>query len=752
MGKRMKGFQTLTNACQYAQLHTEDVPLDNKDLLHPDYSSYYERSTPSWITWFWNSNKLWSVDAFAQQLEELTQQREARCNGSACIEKFTPTVGTQCFIWGDLHGAFHSLVRDLNKLLELGVITDTFTLTEPHYYLIFLGDVIDRSPFILETLSLVMTLMARNPERVVYIRGDHEASDYWKNFGLKQELKIRARHLSSQAIPFESTIHRFFNTLPLALYLRSWEKQGYPAFVRISHLMQQHRITDESSLADFLYQDDGGKLQCCDLSNRKPSALLVTVRALIKGVSRAFVYTSLNGLQLLMPDQGATSWSLLSCPTKPYQEVFNFFNDAFGCLLVTTYLDDWTLALYRQDVRTLNGFERESYNFLTGKAVPYRDHVDQTPLKTLPPLPLNAPTPMPEQGDDIVIGSINDATKSAASIGARLRSGLALRINQANREGELTKRIRLVLLDDEYTPYKTLKDAQQLIHCYRTDIILQTLGSPTQEALIPLMKNKELLTLFGFSGATIFRTPELTYTINYRTSYSNEGKVLALYGIDYLKAQRFSIIYQDDVFGYSLRDGARVALKNAGIATWTESAYPRNTLHIDTAVKDILAFDPEVILFFGVRDPLMAIIYRLGIPYLAGKFLMGSSFLTDVLRPALHDKGLRLTLARVVPDPYSDLEIAQDYRTYHDRYDPDAPISVEAFEAYINASLLILALKHNKGVVTKATIIAFFQSLKNYEYKGLKLSYDPQTQELVHDKGLWVDNDSDSQWTYFPVS
>ena len=232
-------FSTLSEIKQYADLYEENIDSDNQNWLNPDFSSFHRQHLPGFGSRLLQTvgirRPIWTAHGFKKLLEQLTKKRELNSFAGRFILKLNPKPETKFIIWGDLHGAFHSLIRDLIALKNQGVINDDLKIIDQNYYFIFNGNVIDRSPYTLETLSLVMRLMEVNPKRVFYIRGKHEDKQMWQAFGLARELKIRARRVSREKIPLNPSVTRFFNTLPLALYLKGQNKKETINVVRISY-------------------------------------------------------------------------------------------------------------------------------------------------------------------------------------------------------------------------------------------------------------------------------------------------------------------------------------------------------------------------------------------------------------------------------------------------------------------------------------------------------------------------------------
>ena len=366
-------FPSLSVVQAYAESMDEYPPIDNTAWADPDYSSFLQSTVPSlWDLFLYKTGLKkwpgWHAQGFAQLIHELTNNRESQGLIGRYVLKMKPAPGSSLYIWGDLQGAFHSLVRDLQELYSQGIIDERFHIKSANVYFVFNGDLVNRSAYSLETLSLVMVLMERNPSNVFYMRGNHEDGGHWKNFSLKRDLMIRAARVSDEAVPLETNMMRFFNTLPLALYLVADMTEEVIDLVRISHIGRDQVELQEQQFAGFFDGPISSTAELFKLTNKaEPISKQILVRVVIRGEPRSTVYRLTPGLVNLEADKGATTWVILSCPTESYRHLQDFYYDAFARVEVGPTLPEWTITLYNQDVRELLGFRQfGQYNLLSG--------------------------------------------------------------------------------------------------------------------------------------------------------------------------------------------------------------------------------------------------------------------------------------------------------------------------------------------------------------------------------------------------
>ncbi len=706
----------LADLIKLADSLLEQPKPDNENKLHPNYSLFHKKRTGNFLINLFcrHRSKIEKTFHFTDLLKEVTAERKKKgCEGEY-IQKLSPSLDAEFVLFGDLFGAFHSLLRDMEELQRLGIIDGSLKLQKANSYLVFNGNLIDSTPLNRHTLTVALILLVQNPTQVFYIRGSRESNEEWHNYALKQELMHEERGASSEFIPLNSAINDFFNTLPLALYLKIPSSEGAD-FVRLSHSSQLR----EADFTPFLLESDSKavkELQLKDLRYPKKPFLL---KLFFKGLDRSFSYRPTTGFELLPSEHETIVCSLLSAPTKACQELYGFYNDSFAIFRP----QNWTLHHYTQDIRQQKGFNIEVYN-------------------------LGSPghTALAKDKNTILLGCTLDLSKSSSFLGLRLKEGIVLGAAECNQFGG-GQILSPIFLDDEYTPHKALRNVQEFLTLYHTNLIFSPLGTPTTEAFLSLAKSKEALILFPYTGASIFRQPDLDHILHFRTSYTNETEALIHYAITNLRIKKFALFYQDDAYGQAGLEGARKAFAKHEIKHWLEISYLRNSPNIKSAAASILEFNPESIIFISTYAPSVSLVHTMTPAHLHNKVLMGISFLTDLFRDFLKSKGLPFIISRVLPDcNKGELEIVGKYQKAMQTYNKSSIYTPDSLEGYVNILFFAEMIKQIPPPITKEKIIQQAPQFKNYPFYGLTLNFDPNTRTFFN--RAWVDP-GDKEWIEF---
>lgn len=734
-------FQTIDELKEYAQRNPVSVPIDNQDYLNPEYVSYLQFTAPTMIdnalmTVGLKRKSLWKPQDFIDLMRRVTQRRKKDGLRGAFVRRQDVSQDFRFLVWGNLQGSFHSLVQSLMHLVDEKIIDKNLKIIAPNYFMVFLGNVIDRSVYSLETLAVVLRLMDANPTRVFYVKGDHEVNGKWRDFDTLDQLQYKVAMplgkyppYSRGMVAYSDDVDSFFDTLPLVLYLTMKTVDSID-FIRLGHFNRSEYQLNADELKYIANASDQTVFTIpLKLPKERPDEKLIRVVALTQGSSDIIPNYNNQGLRLLIPDRGTTTWSILSAQNDTYETLYKFINDSYAQIDIDLPMRNSTIKQHYQDAKNRTGFKTgRVYNMFSGQA--------DEQFRAQPKIGV------------LGVGSTIDASAETAILGTQIRDGMGLAINKQNQQGIASGTIvSLTILDDEHVLSKVRRNIQTLIQEYRNDIILGVSENLMKRSYYDLIKKNNTLVLFPVTSDDEMRSPTHTNIIHFGPSYKDEADIITRYILDTVAPTKITILYQEEEIGEDGMIGVRAACKDRGFNQLVEIPFSIKNLDFKDKIAEIKKEDPDALGIFCSSTIAQEFIRQVGIENISRRTLFGlSAFGSESFRKYCRGRGLRIMTTHLVPDPFqSDLLIAQDYRKEAD--ENNIVLSPQVFEAYVFASLFVEALRITKGTPNANNIKQTLESIKNYEYKGLKLSFNPETREISD--AVWLDRGDGSAWRRF---
>jgi ABC-type branched-subunit amino acid transport system substrate-binding protein len=339
------------------------------------------------------------------------------------------------------------------------------------------------------------------------------------------------------------------------------------------------------------------------------------------------------------------------------------------------------------------------------------------------------------QTQELIVGSTLDLSKTLKIESEHTLEGLHRAFDKINREGGVkNKRIKLVILDDEYDPQKARKNVENLIQKHNVEFIVSPMGAVPVSGFLDLVKDKKIVVAFPSSGSPALRDPQLTYMIHFRPSYTDTDISLLRYAQETLKAKKFAFFYPTD----ESAEGTEEHIRLSGIPkdNYILVTYHPASTSFKKQVEDIIKFNPDAIALFGTSRAATELIRQLGIQNLVKKWLLGVEQGDELFRAFLKEQGLTKQFidTQNLPNPQtSNLEIVREYR----KEMGTKPLNVFSLEAYISGTLFAEIVKRIEGDITKENFIKAAEAIKDVDFKGLKLNFDPTTRQLSSQ--IWLD-------------
>ncbi|ORX61993.1 type 2A-related serine-threonine phosphatase [Hesseltinella vesiculosa] len=160
---------------------------------------------------------------------------------------------------GDIHGQFY----DLLKLFEVGGDIPTTSY-------IFMGDFVDRGRYSLETLTLLLLLKVKYPDRITLTRGNHESRQVTRVYGFYDE--CLTKYQSAKVWEWCCTV---FDYLPLAAIIdgsvfcvHGGLSPELPSIDSIRTLFRMQELPQSGGTCDLLWSDPESQVESWAISPR----------------------------------------------------------------------------------------------------------------------------------------------------------------------------------------------------------------------------------------------------------------------------------------------------------------------------------------------------------------------------------------------------------------------------------------------------------------------------------------------------
>lgn len=740
-------FNTIDQAWTYAQTLQEYPDTSMRDWTNPDYTAYHYSIKPNFLKktleWLHLYKPYFSIKATNDLIKKITKARELNGYFDRFIQKIIPQDGEQFFLFSDLNGAFHSFLRDLLYLKNSGIISNDFALKKG-CYIIFNGNVADKSPYILETLHIICTLFLKNPEQIIYIRGNIEDKEGWLGKTLEYELTGRAKNFSQQQIPLESTINRFFNTLPLALFLTS-EINNTIVTIRFSNSGLSQKELQSKDIDLFLQSEkikEHFKLK--DTYEKKPVAIKkVRIAAFFILEDRKKSYHPNKGLIHLDDEEGIMSFATISSPIDTNRRLYDFFYDAFIQIVIGKNILDSQLNLFYQDVREQNGFSKEIEPFISSiETSSLAKAVKDTPVskekvkntQEVVETENRGKKEISSEKKPFVFGCTLDLTRGLSHVTAQHRKGI---LAAAQRyEKEHNQDIKVIFKDDQYMPEHAKENVDEFLK-EGIDIILEPYGSPTTQSYLNLAKEKKILILFPTTGAPIFRDKNIPYIVNLRCSYVTEGAILLQRALA-PNPNKIAVFYQNDAFGKGGLEGVLQLAQEKKIPEdrIIKIPYERNSVDFALQVEQIKKTNPDTIIMIAISTAAREFIRLFNVEFFRGKAIFGVSDLSEKsFLDMAKEKNVRTETLSTTPSIYGSSDIAKNFR--QDAEKEKIELDTFAFESYIGASIAFDGLSKIKDEADlKTALLTKIESYQHYNFGGLDLTFNSEARDLGF--GIWL--------------
>ncbi|MGJ4954249.1 ABC transporter substrate-binding protein [Bradyrhizobium sp. HKCCYLRH2015] len=346
---------------------------------------------------------------------------------------------------------------------------------------------------------------------------------------------------------------------------------------------------------------------------------------------------------------------------------------------------------------------------------------------------------------DITFGSVLPLSGANKESGRLLKVGIEAAFNRANEAGGVNGRmLRLAVVDDGYDPNRTLDAMKQLYEKERVFGFVGSFGTATAAVAIPYSLERRMLFFSPYTGANVSRhDPPDRYVFNYRPSYSEEADALVHYLVKLRRVppRQIALFAQDDSFGDAGFAGVAKAFRVLGLndAAILRVNYTRNTVDVEPAINQLKTQKVPVRAVIMVatsraaakfiekaRDALPGVLF-------VNVSAVGASALANELMLLGPRYAAGVVVTQTVPAVSGYSSVVLDYKAALAKHFPGEPPDYTSLEGYIEASILVQALKQAGPQLDTERLIDTLESMRNIDLGlGASLNFGPAEHQASH--------------------
>ncbi|HZW12530.1 MAG TPA: ABC transporter substrate-binding protein [Noviherbaspirillum sp.] len=330
--------------------------------------------------------------------------------------------------------------------------------------------------------------------------------------------------------------------------------------------------------------------------------------------------------------------------------------------------------------------------------------------------------------EEIVIGQVAPLSGVLASTGNEMVLGAKVYFASVNAEGGINgAKIRHVVRDDGYTVAETVKQTREMIENDRPVALIGFAGTGN---IGELMKQKLLeqagIAMVGpYTGAPSLRGSDNRNIFHIRASYWDEAEAMVDQLVT-LTIKRIGIMYQNDPFGESARDGVIAALKRHKLEPVVMATYEKNSADTADAARKIGAVNPEAVIMIGVNKAVASFSKEVRqISNVAQLFSISVVNPREIVRLVGAEYAKGIGIAQVMPSPHSiSIPVVREYQAAMKKYaPPETEFTYTSLEEFIAAKVLVEGIRRAGKSPTPQKVLAALASMDYYNPGGLPLRY-----------------------------
>ena len=280
-------------------------------------------------------------------------------------------------------------------------------------------------------------------------------------------------------------------------------------------------------------------------------------------------------------------------------------------------------------------------------------------------------------------------------------------------------KINFISLDDGYSPPKTVEDVRQLVEQDQVAFLFNTLGTPTNSAIVRYVNQKKVPHLFVATGAAKWGDyKQYPWTMGFQPDYRTEAAIYGKYILQQKPDAKVAVLYQNDDFGKDYLAGLHAAFGDKYAKMVTEATYEPTDPTIDSQITSLQVSGADVLVVAAAPKFAAQSIRKVHDLNWHPMFFMTNVSISvgSVITPAGTDNAIGLISTGYLKDPtdhqWDNDAGMKEWRDFMAKNMPGSDLTDNNYVyAYAASKLMLQVLKQCNGDFSRANVMKQAESV-----------------------------------------
>jgi branched-chain amino acid transport system substrate-binding protein len=322
----------------------------------------------------------------------------------------------------------------------------------------------------------------------------------------------------------------------------------------------------------------------------------------------------------------------------------------------------------------------------------------------------------------ILIGQTVGLTGTVAAPVKEMNEGAHAYFSQINKSGGVNgRKIELRTLDDKFDPALTKANAEILITKEHVFALFQGRGTPHTQGILPLLASHKIPLLAPSTGATVFHDPMNRWVFNIRAKYQDEvAKAIEQFTTVGIKS--IGILHVDDAFGQDGLTGFTKAMAARKLTPAIVTKFDRVKPDYAAAAATVIQAKPQALIIVSSSKNTIDVIKAFRAANSNIQIMTLSNNSSAAFVKELGEAGKGVIVSQVTPAPHLvSTTLGQEFKIAAKA--SGATVSYAAMEGFVNAKVMVEALRRAGRNLTREGFIHALESMQRIDLGGLLITY-----------------------------